>query len=356
MPLLALLVAGAAGAILTLIIEARRSRSLAPVQHRYEQGMLLMEEGRPSEAIAVFDTIIAEDGDATKDAIRAIVANSMLQKAEALRGADRPQDAVATCWDVDRRFGGEHHPGLQLAVCRALLLRAQLAVGPGNSVDPAVGLIDELISRFDGSRDRYMVRVVAESQIIKAGIVGENGRLQEAFAILAQVVAAASQQAGTQADVVVVSALTQRGSLLEAAGDLEAALITYRASRERAARNPALRLAGEAGALGGEGRVLQALGRPEEALAKYEEILSFDELSRPLPRRYLVDAAKGKVDMLWKLGRREEALSGADQLVRLARTWGDNDLLAETSRGREWMVSRASQPERECLPPSTQDS
>lgn len=327
----------------------KRSTPLGSLRHRYEGGLSLAESGQPAEALRVFDALLAEAGDAGGNSHQSVVANATLQKGEALSALGRNEQAVEACLDVEHRYGDQGDRRLRLAVCRAMLLRAHillkahLVIGPAAPADQPIEILEEIIARFGDSRDKYIGRYVAQARVAKAWILGERGRMAEASEILDGVLAAASGGVGAQADVVVVSALAEKGSLLEAAGDFEAALGAYREARHRAAQNPTLGL--ERGGLVSEGRVLQALGRHEEALAAYDAILKSDEIDRPLRRWHLIEASKAKANLLWKLGRRQEALLSAGELTRLAEQWGDRDLSAEATGVREWMLAHDGVPD-----------
>jgi tetratricopeptide (TPR) repeat protein len=337
-----LFAAGVASVIAVSVLDARRARPVASLRRKYDRGTSLSQKGDLQEAIAAFDEVIEHGRDTTGDAFALLVANSMLQKALALCDLGGVDEPVAICQEIDQRFGRARNLGLQLAESRALLLRAQtlkVANRPdAGAVSPAE-LLDEIEDRFGSSRDGPILAIVAQARVAKAGLLAERGRVEEALAILDQVMSSATRGLGAQADVIAASVLAQKGTLLESKGNLAEALVAYGSLRVRASRMGAPRI--EAGALVGEGRVLQALGRHGEALTMCDEAIAFGSPSHPIPRVYLVEATKHRADALWALGRRPEAISAVDDLIRSARDWDDQALVAEMSTARQRIASLA---------------
>jgi tetratricopeptide (TPR) repeat protein len=341
------------GALLALVlvwwVAHCRGFQTGSLQQRYERALWLTQNGRHEEAIAVLEAI--SDEAAARGGIRArtVAANAMLQRAVALDAIGRSSEAARLCVDIEGEYGGDGDSGMQLAVGRALLLRAHLArmERPTGKPDERESLTEELnnlVDRNGASPDPAMRRVVAEARIITAARLGEGGDTAAGLAILDELVATAGRRLGSQADRVVSAALAEKGSLLEGAGDYEAALAAYRASRDRTNLDGSLRLLGQAGGLVHEARVLRALGRPAEAIAAYDEILSLVVANQQPARRYVIEAAKGKANTLWKLGQRSEAVQALDHLVELARQWGDTGLRTETQKAREWMARHIEGP------------
>ena len=76
------------------------------------KGGTLGKLSRPQDALAVCDEVVRRFGESESPAFLEPVARALANKGAALLALNRPQDALAVCDDMVRRFGESKSPAL----------------------------------------------------------------------------------------------------------------------------------------------------------------------------------------------------------------------------------------------------
>jgi tetratricopeptide (TPR) repeat protein len=148
----------------------------------------LGETGRPAEAIAVYEDVVARFGNSDDPVLREQVANALFNKGVALGQMGRPAEAIAVYDDVLARFGDSDDPVLRERVASALVNKG-VALGKTGRGDEAIAAYDDVVARFGDSDDPVLRKPVAKALVNKAFALGQMGRPAEAMAVYDDVVA-----------------------------------------------------------------------------------------------------------------------------------------------------------------------
>lgn len=148
---------------------------------RYEKGVALAELGRPDEAVAAFDDIVARYGD--EPDLRRQVCLALVEKAVQL---DCVEDEIAVYDEIDARFGDELE--LREEVVRALVDRS-FALADLERVEEEIAGYDEVVARF-GDAPEPAVRVqVVRALVTKGAQLGNSDRAEASVAVYDELVA-----------------------------------------------------------------------------------------------------------------------------------------------------------------------
>ena len=240
----------------------------------------------------------------------------LLEKARALRKANRPEDALAAYDDLVRRFRESQAPDLAQVAAEALAEKvATLAVL--NRPEQALAASDEMSRRFGTADTPRVVELVVGTLLNRAGALRALNRGEEAVAVYDEVVRRHSTSERPELLVLVVGALASKGTVLRELNRLDDALAAYDEViyRFSAAETPAPAEA-VASSLSDMGEILGELNRPREAVGVLDEVVSRYGTSEVPRLRLLADRAMAnKAIALHRLGRSEEALAVLDDLT-----------------------------------------
>ena len=273
----------------------------------------------------------------------------LLEKARALRKANRPEDALAAYDDLVRRFGESQAPDLALAAAEALAEKvATLAVL--NRSEQALAASDEMSRRFGTADAPRVVELVAGTLLNRAGALRALNRREEAVAVYDEVVRRHGASERPELLALVLGALARKGTALRELNRLDDALAAYDkvVDRSSAAETP---FAAEAVAssLSGMGAILGELNRPREAVGVLAEVVSRYGTSEVPRLRLLADRALAKKAIaLHRLGRSEEALAVLDDLTGRYGTRAERDfpgIVAEALLNRGLALAELNRPE-----------
>ena len=137
--------------------------------------------GMDSERVGVKPAVGQVDqihGDA--DASAKMTARDLTEKLETLRKQDRPEEVLATCDEMARRFGDSEEPAVQEAVAKAFFNKAAV-LGMSNRFEEALAASDEMARRFGDSEAPTVQEAVAKAFVNKAAILSMSNRFEEAL-------------------------------------------------------------------------------------------------------------------------------------------------------------------------------
>jgi len=144
-------------------------------------------EGRPADALAACDTVLARLGKAAVDPSvlasdpggREQLARTMKRRAQALCDLDRLDEALDGFDALSSRFEADEEPGVQPHIAGGLTGRAQALAGK-NDLDGALAVLDELLARFADAPRSETRAAVARGLLYKGELLLELGQLEQA--------------------------------------------------------------------------------------------------------------------------------------------------------------------------------
>ncbi|HKQ08541.1 MAG TPA: tetratricopeptide repeat protein [Blastocatellia bacterium] len=270
---------------------------------------VLRAMGRLSEALAAYDTVIAEHPE------NVVAKNG---RAEVLRAMGRLSEALAA-YD---HAGAEHPESVVAKRGRAETLRAIgklqdalvaydniIAADSGDVIAKTgraetlrtMGRLSEALAAYDSVIAEYPENVVAQSG--RAEVLRAMGRLPEALAAYDTVIAEHPES---------VVAKNGRAEVLRAMGRLSEALAAYDSVIAEYPENVV--------AQSGRAEVLRAMGKLHEALAAYDSVIAEHPES--------VVAQNGRAETLRTMGHLPEALAAYEEI----RSRFPNDMVARNAR------------------------
>jgi tetratricopeptide (TPR) repeat protein len=113
------------------------------------KGGALSGQGKPEEAIAVYDAIYAHYGKDKAPGVREQVAGALFNKGITLGELGKPNDEIAVYDEVDGRYGKDEAPGGRDHVAGALML-----INKGITLG-GLGRPDEAMAAYDAINGRY---------------------------------------------------------------------------------------------------------------------------------------------------------------------------------------------------------
>lgn len=197
-----------------------------------------------------------------------------------------------------------------------LLIKALRSID-GGDLNNALGLLDEVIVRFDASATAVPQEVVAHVLFGKGVGLQGVGRTEEGIAVYDDLIARFGMSEAPALQEQCARALLNKGVSLWELGRAEEALVVYGdliarfgASEARTLRQHVAR------ALNNKGVTLGELGRAEEEIAVYDDLIArFGASEAPALQYVLALAMFGKGFALRELGRAEEGIAVYDELI-----------------------------------------
>jgi tetratricopeptide (TPR) repeat protein len=330
---------------------------------------LLLESGRPAEALSVYDDLARRFGADTDPSVARSVRWARINATRALIMLQEHEQALTRCGEVVERYGTDPDPAVVVDVLTARLNRME-ALGELQRTDQAVSCCDQIVAICDGfdgggaqelelrrrldhvaalavksrillqqdlfdaalaASDEIIERfgadqhpairiVVARSLTTRAALLQHFGRSQEEIDAYNQILAAYSKDRSLQ-DIAPNAGLSKVRLLLE----LRRFQDTVRACddiRRRFRNDRATRITATIFEVNG----YEELGQHKKVLKACDEVVDLigsdpDVKSRRLIAQFL----RHKVQSLWTLGRGDEALSACTDIDR--RFGGDPDPL-----------------------------
>ncbi|MBI5313148.1 MAG: AAA family ATPase [Methylocystis sp.] len=207
---------------------------------------------------------------------------------------------------------------------RELLIKALRSID-GGDLNNALGLLDEVIVRFDASATAVPQEVVAHVLFGKGVGLQGVGRTEEGIAVYDDLIARFGMSEAPALQEQCARALLNKGVSLWELGRAEEALVVYGdliarfgASEARTLRQHVAR------ALNNKGVTLGELGRAEEEIAVYDDLIArFGASEAPALQYVLALAMFGKGFALAESGRVEEGIAVYDELIK---RFGESDV------------------------------
>ncbi|HEV3192103.1 MAG TPA: tetratricopeptide repeat protein, partial [Polyangiaceae bacterium] len=301
------------------------------------EGKLLMDDGRYAEALARFDTAMQLDPTSPQ-----AIANDAEAKLSLERLADAKQQLVSSRDRYPKSISillvlgkVEHHLGnneaaeadLRAAIsivdphradavlpyvalselmsargrlsdARATLEEARKKLTPSSTLERALGEVSELLGDSDGAMAHFKAAVERDPRDLKAHFrlavaLRKARRLDAASAELDRVAAVDSQYPGL---------LLERGLLFEESGDIDKAIVEFKAALARAPEDPDLQLR--------VGAAYVVIGMPDDALPMLRKVLekrsTSAEAHHYIGRAYMLRGGPSMADALHYLKRAVE--------------------------------------------------
>ena len=282
-----------------------------------EKGTTLGRLNRPEDALATCDEVIRRFGASEAPALREAIAIALLNKGTALSALRRPEDVLATYDEVMQRFGASEAPALREAVAIALVNKGE-SFSELQRLEDALATYDEVLQRFGASEDPALLKWVATALVNKGAALGGLRRPEDVLATYDEVIRRFGASEDPTLREAVATALLNKGAALNALQRPEDALAICDEVLQRfgASEDPTL-LRGVATALINKGVALGGLRRPEDALANYDEVVRrFGASEDPTLREAVATALLNKGVVFWELQQLEDALATYDEVMR----------------------------------------
>ncbi|MYD86801.1 MAG: tetratricopeptide repeat protein [Acidobacteria bacterium] len=149
-----------------------------------------------------------------------------MHKGAALHALNRPEDALAACDEVVRRFGESESPVLLESVAHALM-NTGTVLHALNRPEAAVAAYDEVVRRFEESETTVLLETVARAFVHKGAALGLLSRPEDALTASDEVVRRFGEGETPVFLEEVANALVNRGAALDALNRPEDALAAY---------------------------------------------------------------------------------------------------------------------------------
>ena len=153
-------------------------------------------------------------------------ARELIEKGTTFGRSNRPEDALATCDEVIRRFGANEAPALREAVATALLGKGEM-FWELQRLEDALATYDEVMQRFGASEDPVLLKLVATALVNKGSTFGRLNRLEDALVTYDEVVQRFGTSEASALRETVTTALVNKGEALGMLQRPEDALATY---------------------------------------------------------------------------------------------------------------------------------
>lgn len=271
--------------------------------------------GQAERAIAAYDNLIERLQDGAELRMRELVAKALLAKAGKLSGMGQSARAIAAYDDVVTRFASAAEASLREHVANALFLKAT-RLWAGGRAEQAIAVSDEVIARFGTATEPSLREKVAKTLFSKGAWLGASGQSRQAIAVYDDLETRFSD-ASEAFQEVIAKALVNKGVRLGALDEAKSAIATYDQviTRFGAASSLALREQ-VAKASFNKGYRLAAMGLTTEAIAAYDEVIvRFLNASETTLREQSSKALINKGVRLGILGKAAQSLATYDEVI-----------------------------------------
>ena len=199
-------------------------------------------------------------------------ARDIFEARGALAASRRPEDTLAACSEVLRRFGNSENPAVLEWVAKSLVNKGVALRRLGRLPD-ALAAWDDVVDRFGGGTTPALLESVARALVMKGGVLAEENRPEAALVACEEVVHRAGQSQMPVLHDLVAMALSNKGLILRRLNLTKDALAVWEEVERRFSANerPAI-VEQVAKALVNKGTALRELKRPDDALAAWAEV------------------------------------------------------------------------------------
>jgi pentatricopeptide repeat protein len=253
-----------------------------------DDGDALVRSARYDEAVACYERVVERFGEADERDVRKQVMRALAGKGAALLDLERFGEADAVAEAMRERLS-DVDPELALARSHALIANRRVATSSkAGRHEQAIAAADELLRRL-AAPVPSRPEVVLDALGLKARVLAEAGRVEEAIAVLGEMVERFEGDPDPALRKQVTIALANKVTALD---DLDREDESAEVFQD----------------------MLTQFG--EEALTMFDGTAShFANASEPQEREGLASALYGKALALEKLDRRDEALSTLTELI-----------------------------------------
>ncbi len=281
-----------------------------------KRALVLAENGRLQDAVAVWDEVIQKFGKSDSPTDREWVSQAFVNKGKALGVLGRVEEALTVLDEVVRRFGEDTGEANPPAVATALSSKG----GMLNNLDrhtEALAAWNEVTRRFGKSRVPALEKLVVDALIGTAVALKTLNRPQEALEVWDEVLERVDKRDSPVLHGNLSIAMVGRGHALIAQNRLDEAINAWGAMVDRFGKNGSPEIVEQvASALANIGTALFRLGRLEEALSTFDEVVqSYNDSDVPYLREVVARCFVNKGNVLAALKRETEALSSWEEAI-----------------------------------------
>ena len=258
------------------------------------------------------------------DELSARAARELFETTAAFSASKQPEDALAACEEVVRRFGESKSPAVLEWVAKALVNRG-LALQRLSRPQAALASWDEVATRFEGSASPVLLETAARALVMKGTVLAETNRLEGALVAFGEVAERFGRRRKPALRDLAAVAFGNKGLVLRQLNRTEEALAAWEEVERRfSASNRPVVVEQVAKALANKGAALDELGRPHDALTAWEEVeLRFGVGAPPSLDEVLATALGNKGVVLFRdLNLPDDALAVWDETIR---RFGDSE-------------------------------
>jgi tetratricopeptide (TPR) repeat protein len=244
------------------------------------EGVTLEEQGKPEEAIAVYDEINRCFGEDNTPGVRREVIRALINKGTRLELQYEFEGAVDVFYEIDRRFG-EDDLDVHREVVRALIHIGDSLGEMGDTLG-AIDVYDEIDHRFSENDTPGVRKLVVSALIDKGHIIayGESSQREDpcdyegAIRVYDEIVHRFGEDDTLGVRELVAQALNSKGWILKTQSKFEEEFVVYDEIVRRFGKDetPGIRKL-VALALRRKGEILEQRSKSEEAFAVYDEIV-----------------------------------------------------------------------------------
>lgn len=281
-----------------------------------ERAFLANEEGRPEDAIAICDDVLARFGSSKDIKLHPQVAMALICKGFSFFTLKQWEQEIASYEEIISRFGSRRGSPLTGLVAAALANKG-LALSRSGQYEQAVVLFDQVIARVGKSRNLNLQKTALFALFNMADRLNQLERFEDAMGVYDEAITRFGMYKDSDLQAQFATTLINKGVMLGKQGHPEKEISVYDevVARFGASVDPELQEA-VATALINKGIRLGRLGRSEEAIAVYDEVLvRFDENEGFDLQANVAQALFNKGVRLDRLERLEESILVYDDLL-----------------------------------------
>ena len=281
-----------------------------------DKAIALLDRNQPEEALAACNEVMRRWAEKEVPIAHEWQAKSLLVKGAILARMNRPQDALAVSDEVVRRFGQSENPNLLGAAANAIFNKGVVLAEIGRPRDALVTW-QEVARRFGQSEHSVMLEAFVKALVNRASTLVKVNRPQEALQICDQVLDLFEQSEISAVLESVVTAFTIKGATLVALNQPQDALAVWEELVGRFGQHESPAFIGPiAMALADKAWVLTAMNRPQDALQACDEVLRrFGQSEIPATHEPVAIALINKGNALVAMNRYQDALDACDEVL-----------------------------------------
>ena len=283
----------------------------------FNKGLAQLEAGRPEEALATWGDIDRRFGKSEQRFVLVLVAEASTAKGTVLAQLNRKDEALTVWEEVESRFGSRKGPEFRELVAECLVNRGNVLAELGRPRE-ALTAFDRTVRYVGTNETAKMIQAVARALHGKGAALAKLNRARDAVAAWNEVIMRFGHGSCPEVLKVVANALVHKGAALVELGRLEEAVATWDDTLERFGVDDGSPYPEEtASALNNKASALEVMDRPEEALAVYHDVVKrFRSSVNPTVVDAVARSSVGIGNVLARLNRTAEAVAAWQDVVR----------------------------------------